>query len=361
MADGSRWGTHTHRVVGKQKLTLGDCLAEMAAMTPGSIDVVVTSPPYNLNLAYGTYYDAKDQTDYIDWLLEVSRAVKLLLKPKGSFFLNISGSSSRPWVPFELMARIKGVFELQNHISWIKSIGIGTDSTGHYKPVSGRRFMHHNHEHIFHLTKSGNVELDRLAIGLPFKDKSNIARRGHERDLRCRGNTWFIPYSTVKSRAQKFNHPATFPVELPLWCIFLHGSRDIVVLDPFAGAGATLVAAELAGANGIGIDIDAMYVDTAEQRLRNLREGLMKVTLNEREAAALLRQDPSTRGQGGFQNLMLNLQDRLNKSTSELTLTKDDMGQIHRNAFNYGNGGWETRLKETFERHLGPNLDGIAG
>ena len=249
------------------------------------------------------------------------------------------------------------MFVLQNHIAWIKSIGVGTDSTGHYKPVSGTRFMHHNHEHIFHLTKSGSVEIDRLAIGIPFKDKTNIARRGHKRDLRCRGNAWFIPYSTVKNRSQKFNHPATFPVELPLWCIYLQATRALVVLDPFAGVGTTLVAAHLAGVRGIGIEIDPDYVETAYARLVNTMEGSMKITLNEEEVLALLRQDPSTRGQGGFQNLMLNLQDRLNKSTCELTLTDADIEQIRRYAFDYGNGGWEGRLNEVFERHLGPNLD----
>ena len=107
----------------------------------------------------------------------------------------------------------------------------------------------------------------RLAIGVPFKDKSNIARRGHARDLRCRGNTWFIPYDTVQSKAAKFHHPSTFPVALPRWCIRLHGRDDASVLDPFMGTGTTLVAAELEGASGIGIEMDADYVDIARRRL----------------------------------------------------------------------------------------------
>ena len=357
MADGSNWGSLSIRAVGDHSLISGDCLAAMGRMSSGSVDLVVTSPPYNLNLAYGIYSDRKSENEYIEWFLEVGGAIRRILKHNGSFFLNVSGSSSRPWLPFELIVRLKGLFVLQNHIAWIKSIGVGTDSTGHYKPVSGTRFMHHNHEHIFHLTKSGSVEIDRLAIGIPFKDKTNIARRGHKRDLRCRGNTWFIPYSTVKSRSQKFNHPATFPVELPLWCIYLQATPALVVLDPFAGAGTTLVAAHLAGVRGIGIEIDPDYVETAYTRLVNTIERSMKITLNEQEVLALLRQDPSTRGQGGFQNLMLNLQDRLNKSTHELTLTGADIEQIRRYAFDYGNGGWEGRLKEVFERHLGPNLD----
>ena len=131
----------------------------------------------------------------------------------------------------------------------------------------GQRFLHHNHEHLFHLTLSGDVKLDRLAIGVPFKDKSNIARRGHAKDLRCRGNTWFIPYDTVQSKAAKFHHPSTFPVALPRWCIRLHGRQDALVLDPFMGTGTTVVAAELEGARGIGIELDPAYAAIAQARL----------------------------------------------------------------------------------------------
>ena len=139
---------------------------------------------------------------------------------------------------------------------------------GHFKPVAGARFLHQAHEHIFHLTLTGEVRLDRLALGVPFKDKSNIARRGHAADLRCRGNTWFIPYDTVRTKAQKFHHPGTFPVDLPRWCIRLHGVDGAVVLDPFMGTGTTLVAAAREGALGIGIEVDPAYVAIAEERLR---------------------------------------------------------------------------------------------
>jgi site-specific DNA-methyltransferase (adenine-specific) len=232
-----------------------------------SVDVVVTSPPYNLGLSYRGYDDQRAEDEYLGWLAEVASQVRRVMKPDGSFFLNISGSSSAPWLPFELIVRLRPLFVLQNHIVWIKSIATKGDSVGHFKPVGGKRFLHHNHEHIFHLTQSGNVKLDRLAIGVPFKDKSNIARRGHPKDLRCRGNTWFIPYDTVQSKAEKFHHPSTFPLALPRWCIRLHGRENAVVLDPFMGTGTTVVAAELENARGIGIDRDPSYVAIARRRL----------------------------------------------------------------------------------------------
>jgi site-specific DNA-methyltransferase (adenine-specific) len=262
MADAGLSGsTAPHRLICE------DCLTALPGLPAGTVDVVVTSPPYNLGISYRRYDDRRAEDEYLDWLLRVATEVRRVMRDDASFFLNISGSSSAPWLPFELIVRMRPLFVLQNHITWIKSIAISRDSVGHFKPVGGQRFLHHNHEHIFHLTLSGDVKLDRLAVGVPFKDKSNIARRGHAGDLRCRGNTWFIPYDTVQSKAEKFHHPSTFPVALPRWCIRLHGRRKAVVLDPFMGTGTTMVAAQLEGARGIGIEIDASYVAVARQRL----------------------------------------------------------------------------------------------
>jgi len=245
----------------------GDCLAILPTLAEDTIDVIVTSPPYNLDLSYGQYEDSKSEAAYLDWMLAVATELRRVLRPDGSFFLNISGSNTKPWLPFELIVRLRRLFVLQNHITWIKSIATAETSVGHFKPLAGQRFLNHNHEHVFHLTLNGDVKLDRLAIGVPFKDKSNIARRGHAQDLRCRGNTWFIPYGTVQSRNGKFNHPGTFPVDLPRWCIRLHGKTDAAVLDPFMGTGTTLVAAALEGSNGVGIEVDPAYVTAAHTRL----------------------------------------------------------------------------------------------
>lgn len=262
----------------------GDCLETLAAMAPGSVDLVVTSPPYNLAIGYAAYDDTRPEADYLDWMTCVAAALERVLAPDGSVFLNLAGSNAKPWLPFELITRLRGVFRLQNHIAWIKSVAVGDTVSGHYKPVGGARFLHPMHEHVFHLTKTGCVVLDRIAIGVPFQDKSNIARRGHIRDLRCRGNTWFIPYRTVQTRAQKFHHPAGFPVTLPLWCIYLVGGEPRV-LDPFAGAGTTLVAAARAGVPSLGVEIDPLYAGIARARLAE--DTFRRVTLTPEQMAAL--------------------------------------------------------------------------
>jgi site-specific DNA-methyltransferase (adenine-specific) len=254
--------------IGRQCILTGDCAEALASLAPASVDLVVTSPPYNIGVAYRTYRDDRPREQYLGWFAAIGASIARVLKPDGSFFLNVGSTSADPWIALDVAQTLRARFRLQNHIQWVKSVSIGEDSVGHFKPISSRRFLNHNHEAIFHFTRTGAVPIDRLAIGVPFKDKSNIARWGHARDRRCAGNVWFIPYRTVQSRAEKFDHPAGFPVELAERCIRLHGGKDALVLDPFLGAGSTLVAAARLGCRGIGIEIDPHYARTAAERLR---------------------------------------------------------------------------------------------
>ncbi|MXV44153.1 site-specific DNA-methyltransferase [Saccharibacter sp. 17.LH.SD] len=256
-------------VLGGHTLYRADCVRVLKRLPSESVDVVVTSPPYNLGLAYRSYKDRLTEDDYLTWMEGVCREIARVMRDDASFFLNIAGSSAQPWLPFELMVRLRQIFTLQNHISWVKSIAVGDVTFGHFKPVNSSRYINRNHEHVFHLTKNGDVMLDRLRAGVPFTDKTNIARRQHRADRRCRGDTWFIPYETVRSRAGKFSHPGTFPVALPERCLALHGVHaESVLLDPFMGTGTSLVAAEKSGIRGIGIEADTTYVRVARERLR---------------------------------------------------------------------------------------------
>jgi site-specific DNA-methyltransferase (adenine-specific) len=249
-----------------------DCVEGMQGLPPSSIDICVTSPPYNLDIAYSKYDDSHARADYLAWTRRWITEVHRLLSDDSSFFLNLGSSPSNPMLPHEVLITIRDLFVLQNTIHWIKSITVETKhglsvSAGHFKPINSRRYLTDCHEFIFHLTKSGNTRLDRLAVGVPYADKSNIARWSHTngQDKRCRGNTWFIPYDTIHSRAQQRPHPATFPTDLPKMCIQLHGRHEgLVMLDPFLGIGSSALAALEAGvAKFIGFEIDSGYFITA--------------------------------------------------------------------------------------------------
>lgn len=254
-----------------------DCLQGLRRLADGSVEVVVTSPPYNLGVRYATYADNRPREEYLSWLEEVGREIRRVLAEEGSFFLNVGGKPSDPWVPFDILARLRPHFRLQNVIHWIKAISVsrgnGTEefSLGHYKPIGGERFLHDCHEYIFHLTKTGKVKLDRLAVGVPYQDKSNIGRwKQATQDRRCRGNTWFIPYDTIQSRDKERPHPATFPVKLPEMCIRLHGLDKVkLVLDPFLGIGTTALACLRLGVSCLGFEIDPQYFHIAVQRIES--------------------------------------------------------------------------------------------
>jgi site-specific DNA-methyltransferase (adenine-specific) len=258
------------------KLVHGDCLSVMRELPAESVDVVVTSPPYNLGIDYGFYRDTAPREEYLRWTVEWCREVKRLLKANGSFFLNIGAAPSNPMLPHEVVIALRELFVLQNTFHWIKSITVDTRageeiSVGHFKPVNSKRYVTDCHEYLFHLTKSGDVPLDRLAVGVSYADKSNIARWGHTRgrDKRCRGNAWFVPYETIKSRAEQRPHPATFPVALAERCIRLHGRcEELTVLDPFLGIGNAAVAAERCGVKQfVGIESDGDYLAEARKRV----------------------------------------------------------------------------------------------
>ncbi len=248
----------------------------MGELPDDSADLVVTSPPYNLSIKYGKYADTLSRASYLEWSDRWAAQVRRLLKPNGSFFLNIGAAPSNPLLPHELVLRWRDLFVLQNTIHWVKSISItdregGIQSHGHFKPISSKRYLHDCHEYIFHFTRSGKVELDRLGVGVPYADKSNIARWKHTggSDLRCRGNTWFVPYQTIQSRDKERPHPATFPLQLAEWCIRLHGANRVeTMLDPFLGIGNSAVAAKNCGVRQFfGFEIDETYLAEAKRRV----------------------------------------------------------------------------------------------
>lgn len=247
-----------------QEVREGDCLALLKVMQADNIDIVVTSPPYNIGIDYDTYRDKREEEEYYEFLRQVAAELFRVMKEGASLFLNVGGTNIDPMLPFRIATIFQEQFVVQNHIVWVKSISVGTTTRGHFKPINSPRFLNNLHEQIFHLTKHGTVAVDRLAIGVPYMDLVNI-KRFSGRNTRCRGNTWFIQYDTVQSSEDKHDHPAGFPLELPIMCIKLHGGGK--VLDPFCGAGTTLLAAKRLGYPALGLELSPKYAKIAKRRL----------------------------------------------------------------------------------------------
>lgn len=248
-----------------------DCIEGMKKIIDeNSIDIIITSPPYNIGIKYNSHKDTMPFDEYLDWMEEFGRMCKRVLKNNGSLFFNIGDKASDEFRAFEVAERIAKSLKLQNTIHWVKSIAIPEldINVGHFKPVNSERFINNFHEYIFHFTKDKSVNLNKTAIGVPYADKSNITRWKHgseNGDSRDRGNVWYISYDTVQSEKE---HPASFPKKLPEMCIKLHGfNKNTTVLDPFLGSGTTCVVAKELGCKFIGFEIDSKYMKIARNKL----------------------------------------------------------------------------------------------
>lgn len=254
----------------KNKIILGDCIKEMEKLPEKSVDIIITSPPYNIGVKYNSHKDNMPFEEYLNWMEKFGKLCGKVLKEDGSLFFNIGDKVSDEFRSFQVAQRISKSLKLQNTIHWIKSIAVPEHNIniGHYKPVNSARFLNNFHEYIFHFTKTKIVEIDKLSIGVPYADKTNINRWKHgsnNGDKRDRGNIWYIPYDTVQKEKE---HPASFPKKLPEMCIKLHGlTKNIIVLDPFLGSGTTCLVAKELGCNFIGFENDEEYYKISLEKL----------------------------------------------------------------------------------------------
>jgi site-specific DNA-methyltransferase (adenine-specific) len=296
----------------KNIIHLQDCVEGMQNLPAKSIDIITTSPPYNLGIEYGTYKDNKPRQEYLTWLDSVFAAAKYCLKDDGHFWLNVGYSNIDPWVGMDVAQVARNHFVLQNNFNWVKSITIDDVTTGHFKPINSNRFANPTWEHLFHFTKTGNIPCDKLSIGVPYMWDCNIDNSGRikgrlakkygfanikdfqknanqeikdelekefanriknskpKADRRCRGNSWFVPYDTIANREKhRGSHPATFPVALIENCIKFSGLTSGILVDPFMGSGTSAIAAIRQGLNYVGFDIDSNYMQFAVDRIKS--------------------------------------------------------------------------------------------
>lgn len=252
--------TPARRHRGRIRIWCGDCLSLLrTSIDDASVDVVCTSPPYNVGVRYGTYDDRRPAAEFVTWLDEVFCELRRVLKPAGSLFLVAGHTSRRPWAAFDMARAAAAHFQLQNQIAWVKSIAVDGHSRGHYRPVAGNRHLNRTWELLLHFSIDGRATLDRTAVGVAYTDDWTRARHGNASGGHCPGDAWFIPHATVRDGADRGGHPATFPVELTERCLRVAGcGRGSLVLDPFCGVNG-IAAAVRVGAEGIGIDIDEAY------------------------------------------------------------------------------------------------------
>lgn len=227
-------------------LLTGDCITLSKELKDNSIDCIVTSPPYNKggkgkigtgifrNIVYDTFDDSLPEKEYQQQQIDLLNILFDKTKVGGSFFYNhkvryLNGNAISPW---EWLTKTK--WNIREEIVWNR--GSGTE-------ISGARFMHID-ERIYWLCKG---------------------------DKRPRLNNKFAQYTSIWKFGpeMKNDHPAPFPLELPLRCIQSVVTSPGIILDPYSGSGTTGVAATLLEHDYIGFDLSDKYLKESKNRIEN--------------------------------------------------------------------------------------------
>ena len=244
----------------KIKLFNGDCIEEIKNIPDGSVDCIVTSPPYWKGFAYEAYFNSYAQ--YLEWSKRWLSECKRVLSNSGTLWLNVANDSETTVRAFELMeiATRDLMFKLHDTIIWYRY---------NQQPANTSRQLTNQCEFVFMLRHtSAGVELNKEEAyrNCPtmFKTK-NV------------GNVWELPFNSGKQSVEGFGRKETaskwghsgFPVELPETCILLSTKPNDTVLDCFMGSGTTGVACKNTNRNFIGIELVSDYYDISKRRIEN--------------------------------------------------------------------------------------------
>ena len=228
----------------------------MAELVPGSVALMVTSPPYHV----GKDYDSDVSFgEYLDMLEAVFAETHRVLEPGGRAVINVANLGRRPYLPLSHLVTermLKIGFFMRAEIIWRKAKGAnGSCAWGSWRsPVNP--VIRDVHEYCLCFSKG---RFDRVRKG-----KATISR---EDFLSSTLSVWEFPPES----ATRVNHPAPFPVELPRRFIELYTFPGDLVLDPFLGSGTTAVAAISTGRHWVGYETNPEYVDVAKKRIAEAR------------------------------------------------------------------------------------------
>jgi DNA modification methylase len=263
---------------------IGNCLDVLKAIPTGTVDLVITSPPYDGQPKYGDG-ERYDRSWYEGFFIEVTAEILRCLKPSGSFILNYRSKrrgSERGTLQYELVFWLQRQgFKFAEDYVW-----------GKPSPPPGRfnRFLKDAVEYCFHFAKSEVWQFFPENCLSPArwdaKDRERRKKLPHNFDRvnepsghgrrRVQAGPDLVRPSTLLSFEAEFGvnptgHPARFPVELPSFFIRLMTQPGQLVLDPFAGTCTTAVAAELLGRRWLMAESEERYVQVLPERLRTGR------------------------------------------------------------------------------------------
>jgi site-specific DNA-methyltransferase (adenine-specific) len=261
-------------------LFLGDSKNELKKIADNSIDLIITSPPY-ADQRKGTY-GGIHHDKYVGWFLPISKQLLRVLKPTGTFILNIKekvveGERSTYVMELILEMRRQGWLWTEEFI-WHKKNSYPGKWPNRFRD-SWERLLQFNKEKKFTMYQEevmvpmGNwakSRLKNLSDTDKIRDNSKVGS-GFGKNI----SNWVErekAYPTnvlhLATECNNKNHSAAFPEELPEWFIKLFTKEKDIVLDPFMGSGTTLIVANRMKRNSIGIDVVEEYFNMVKEQLQ---------------------------------------------------------------------------------------------
>lgn len=270
------------------RITLGDCEQVLRGFPESSIDLIFTSPPY-ADQRERTYGGVKPD-EYVDWFLPKAEQFLRVLKPTGTFVLNIKErvvNGERHTYVIELILRMReqGWLWTEEFI-WHKKNSYPGKWPNRFRD-SWERLLQFNKERKFNMYQEavmvpvGDWAQDRL-VNLSKTDKTRDESKvesGFGKNVsNWLGRDMVYPTNVIHMATECSNrgHSAAFPLDLPTWFIKLFTIKDDTVLDPFVGSGTTAVAAKQLGRKYVGIDISQEYCQLAKERLIQIQPRLFE-------------------------------------------------------------------------------------
>ena len=227
----------------------------MEELPDNSIHLMVTSPPYNVGKEYDENLSLEQ---YRKLLKNVLTEVNRVLVPGGRACVNIANLGRKPYIPIHsyiIEDAIEVGLLMRGEVIWNKSSSSGTSTAWGSWCSASNPTLRDTHEYILIFCKD-------TFSRKKDKDKENTITK--EEFLEYTKSIWNFPAESAK----RVGHPAPFPVELPYRLIQLYTFKGEVVLDPFAGSGATSLAAIKTDRHFVGYDTNKEYVELAENRIR---------------------------------------------------------------------------------------------
>ncbi|ULH09883.1 site-specific DNA-methyltransferase [Serratia marcescens] len=264
----------------------GDCLNLLTMMDDASVDLIVTSPPY-ADQRKGTY-GGTEPDRYVEWFTPIAEQLHRVLKPTGSFVLNIkekavNGERHTYVIELILMMRKLGWLWTEEYI-WHKKNSFPGKWPNRFRD-SWERCLHFTKNKKFTMYQDAvmvpmgdwkNERLKKLSAKDVIRDESRVGSGFGKNISNWQGRDMAYPTNVLHMATECGNksHSAAFPESLPEWFIRLFTSEGDVVLDPFAGSGTTLLVAERLARKTIGFELLEEHCSVAKERLGLKRKKL---------------------------------------------------------------------------------------